>query len=183
MSRSPLSTRSGEAAKARSRAWIGLGGNIGDVEAAMRAAVAHLGGHERIDVEAVSALYSTPPWGVTDQPGFLNACTRLITDLRPEALLDVCLAAEAAQDRVREQKWGPRTIDLDILAFEAGSYSSARLQVPHPRLAERAFALAPLADLDPGLLVGGRTVSQWLAECDTSGIEQLKSAVDWADLD
>ena len=166
--------------EARPLAWIGLGGNIGDVETAMRAALAHLHGHARIVVEAVSPLYRTAPWGLTDQPDFLNACARVRTDLEPEALLDACLDAEAALDRVRGKKWGPRTIDLDVLVLESGPYSSPRLTVPHPRLTERAFALMPLADLDAGLLLAGETVSQCLARCDTSDIKRIESDGEWA---
>ena len=152
------------------RAWIGLGGNVGDVAGAMRSALQILAQGGDIRVEAVARLYSTPPWGYRDQPDFLNSAATLVTSLGPRSLLARCLATELALKRERLERWGPRTIDLDILAMEDVEIREPKLQIPHPRLGERAFALLPLAELAPDLVLAGRTVSQ-LAECiDRSGI-------------
>ncbi|GIL00811.1 MAG: 2-amino-4-hydroxy-6-hydroxymethyldihydropteridine diphosphokinase [Alphaproteobacteria bacterium] len=161
------------------RAWLGLGGNVGDVAAAMVAALERLDADPGIEVVAVSALYRTPPWGVTDQPDFLNACAELRTTLAPERLLAVCLDTERALKRVRDRRWGPRTIDLDVLVVEAVTVQTPTMTLPHPRMLDRPFVLLPLAELAPDLLVGGRAVRQWLAETDTGGIVRVAAAGEW----
>lgn len=166
-------------AAAGKRAWLGLGGNIGDVRAAMVAALERLDAQDGIQVEAVSALYRTPPWGVTDQPDFLNACVAVRTSLAPEALLETCLETEKALKRVRDVRWGPRTIDIDVLVIEGLTLQSERMTLPHPRMLDRPFVLLPLNDLAPDLVVSGRSVSQWLAETETAGITRVSSAGDW----
>ena len=98
-------------------------------------------------VEAVSQRYVTAPWGKTDQPAFVNACVRLQTELTPHALLDLLLEIEALAGRERGERWGPRTLDLDLLAYDEVQMCDARLQLPHPRIGERAFVLVPLGDL------------------------------------
>lgn len=161
------------------RAWLGLGGNIGDVRAAMVAALERIDASAGIEVEAVSALYRTPPWGVTDQPDFLNACAAVRTALSPEALLDACLETEKALKRVRDVRWGPRTIDIDVLVIEGLTLQSERMTLPHPRMLDRPFVLLPLNDLAPDLVVSGRTVDQWLAETETTGITRVAQAGEW----
>lgn len=158
---------------ARSRAWLGLGGNLGDVPAAMAAALRGLVADGAVGRIRVSGLYRTPPWGKTDQPEFLNACAEVETKLAPEALLDACLGAEARLKRVRTGKWGPRTIDIDILAIGGATQATGRLTVPHPRLTERAFALAPLAELAPDLVIAGNSVAKWLALADRGGMARI----------
>lgn len=152
------------------RAFIGLGGNLGDPRAAMRAAIGLLGADARTSVENVSSLYRTPPWGKTDQPDFLNAVAELRTTLSPRALLRLCLSAEAALHRVRDERWGPRSIDLDILLYGDLELDEEGLTVPHPRMLERAFVLVPLAEIAPETMVKGRTVRDWLAGLDRGGI-------------
>lgn len=161
------------------RAWIGLGGNVGNVRANMVRALHLLARDPGIRVVKVSALYATPPWGKLDQPDFLNAAAELSTSLDPRGLLEACLVAEHALRRVRAERWGPRTIDLDILAMEGVTVRETGLEIPHPRLNVRAFALAPLADLAPELQIGGRSVAQWLAEADTGGIRRIATAEEW----
>lgn len=162
------------------RAWLGVGGNIGDVRASMIAALVRLDANSAIAVERVSGLYRTPPWGMSEQPAFMNACAELTTGLSPPHLLEACLDAEKLLRRVRRQRWGPRTIDIDILAMDEVGYASPGLTIPHPQLTERAFVLVPLADLAPDLVVGERTIRQWLSRADTKGIARLAGPAPWS---
>ena len=162
------------------RAWLGLGGNIGDVPASMRSALQGLDAQERLAFVRASSLYRTPPWGMSDQPDFLNACAEFETRLEPAELLAACLAAEAALHRSREgERWGPRTIDIDILAMEGIGYDSDGLTIPHPRLKDRAFALAPFVEIAPGQIVSGRSVEEWLDRSDMTGIERVAGPEEW----
>ena len=139
------------------RAYVGLGANLGDREGALRAAVATLGALEGVRVVAVSSFRETEPVGYLDQPPFLNGAVAVDTTLGPRELLDALLAVERSLGRTREgPRFGPRTIDLDLLLYGDESVDEPGLRVPHPRLHERAFALEPLADLDPGLVVPGQ---------------------------
>ena len=144
------------------RAYVGVGSNLGDREALVRAAVEALPG-----VVAVSALRETDPVGEVEQPRFLNGAVALETELPPRELLDLLLAVERRLGRERRERWGPRTIDLDLLLYGAETIDEPGLTVPHPRLHERRFALEPLAELDPQLAVPGRgSVKELLAELD-----------------
>jgi 2-amino-4-hydroxy-6-hydroxymethyldihydropteridine diphosphokinase len=144
------------------RAFVGLGANLGDREQTIRAAVAELP-----DVVAVSPLRETDPVGVTDQPQFLNGVAALETELAPRELLDVLLAVERRLGRERRERWGPRTIDLDLLLYGDAVIDEDGLKIPHPRLHERRFVLEPLADLAPQLVVPGLGgVEDLLAELD-----------------
>jgi 2-amino-4-hydroxy-6-hydroxymethyldihydropteridine diphosphokinase len=147
------------------RAYVGLGANLGDREATIRRAVELLGAEPGIEVVAVSALRETEPVGYADQPAFLNGAAALETDLSPRALLDRLLAVEQELGRVRGlgPRFGPRTIDLDLLLYGAEVLDEPGLTVPHPRLTERRFALEPLYELDPALsLPDGRGVRDLL---------------------
>jgi len=128
-------------------AHIGLGANLGDPIATLRKARQMLAAHGR--VAAVSSLYRTPPWGVLEQPPFVNAALSLDTELGPHPLLDALKALEHELGRLTTFRWGPRVIDLDILDYGGLRLADAKLTIPHPRLAERAFALVPLAEIDP----------------------------------
>lgn len=164
----------------RSKAvYLSLGGNLGDPAQSMGAALRMLAAHEDVRVAAVSSLYRTPPWGKLDQPEFLNAAARLATGLSPRALLDLCLDTERHLKRVREERWGPRLIDIDILTYGDQVIHAAGLEVPHPRMLERAFVLAPLAEIAPDAAIGGKRVSDRLAAMDVSGIEKLPCDHDW----
>ncbi len=165
------------------RAWLSLGGNIGDPVRAMARALQALDARDDVTVEAVSPVYRTPPWGKTDQDWFYNACAEVETVLAPKDLLAACLDVEQALKRVRAERWGPRTIDIDILAMRngQGAIASAEpaLELPHPRMAERAFVLVPLADIAPELDVGGRSVAELAAACDRAGIEKARADAGW----
>jgi 2-amino-4-hydroxy-6-hydroxymethyldihydropteridine diphosphokinase len=133
------------------RAYVGVGANLGDREATIRSALDALPG-----VVAVSALRETDPVGVVEQPPFLNGAVALETDLAPRDLLDVLLSVERGLGRERRERWGPRTIDLDLLLYGDQTIDEPGLTVPHPRLHERRFALEPLLELDPELAIPGR---------------------------
>lgn len=154
------------------RAYLGIGSNIGDMAAMLDRAVAGLGATPGIQVVARSADYRTPPWGKTDQPWFLNGAVAVDTDLDPHGLLDACLAVEHALGRVREERWGPRVIDIDVLAYEGAAVDDDRLVLPHRHVRERAFVLVPLAEIAPDLVIGGERVIDALAKLDRSGIER-----------
>ena len=138
------------------RAFVGLGSNLGDRESTLRAAVGRLRGLQGTEVRAVSRFRDTEPVGYVDQPHFLNTVAHLETALGPRDLLDRLLAVERGLGRVRTgERWGPRTLDLDLLLFGHQTIEQPGLTVPHPRLHERAFVLEPLVELDPALDVPG----------------------------
>jgi 2-amino-4-hydroxy-6-hydroxymethyldihydropteridine diphosphokinase len=138
-------------------AYVGLGANLGDRAATLARAVELLGDRSGIEVVAVSSFRETDPVGFLDQPRFLNAAVAVETSLQPEALLATLLDVEQELGRVREgPRFGPRTVDLDLLLYDRVTLERAGLSLPHPRLHERAFALAPLSELDPELVVPGR---------------------------
>ena len=157
-----------------SAALIGLGGNLGDVRATLdRAVAAFCDGEVRL--LARSSDYQTPPWGRTDQPPFVNLALRVETSLSPEDLLDKALKVEASlgRDRSKSERWGPRPVDIDILAYDDLTLKTDRLTLPHPRLTERAFVLVPLDEIAPNWLIAGRPVSAWAAAIDTTGVTLL----------
>jgi 2-amino-4-hydroxy-6-hydroxymethyldihydropteridine diphosphokinase len=161
------------------RATLGLGGNIGDPVCSMAEALRALDARPDSRVVAVSRLYRTPPWGKTDQDWFFNACALIETMLAPEPLLDTCLGIEREMKRERKERWGPRTIDIDVLTYEGVEQAGGRLELPHPRMTGRGFVLMPLADVAPTLEVQGRTVEVWLKEADVTGIEPADAGPDW----
>jgi 2-amino-4-hydroxy-6-hydroxymethyldihydropteridine diphosphokinase len=146
------------------RAFVGLGSNLGDREGTIARAVELLSDATGVEVVAVSQLRETEPWGPVEQPPYLNGAIELETELPPRALLDVLLAVEQALGRDRTgERWGPRTIDLDLLIYDDVVVDEPGLTVPHPRLHERRFALEPLAELAPDALIPGRgTVGELL---------------------
>ncbi|WP_439627360.1 2-amino-4-hydroxy-6-hydroxymethyldihydropteridine diphosphokinase [Shinella sp.] len=161
------------------QASLGLGGNIGDPVRAMAQALQALDARPDCRVTAVSRLYRTPPWGKTDQDWFFNACALVETLLEPEPLLDTCLGIERDMKRERKERWGPRTIDIDVLTFEGVAQAGGRLELPHPRMTGRGFVLMPLADVAPALEVQGRTVESWLKDADVAGIEPASAGAEW----
>lgn len=128
-------------------AFIGAGANLGDRTATLRAAVARLAAEPGIAALEASSLYETDPLGVVDQPLFLNLVIGLETTLTPEQLLEAALRVEREFGRVRTERWGPRTLDLDLLVFEGEQRTSASLQLPHPRMLQRRFVVIPLLEL------------------------------------
>ncbi|MGN2254749.1 2-amino-4-hydroxy-6-hydroxymethyldihydropteridine diphosphokinase [Frateuria sp. GZRe12] len=157
------------------RAFVALGGNLGDTRAILRQALDALGALPRTHLVAQSRFYRTPPWGLREQPPFLNAAAALDTALGPHELLDALLRIERDAGRVRDgERWGPRTLDLDLLHMDGLVLNDDRLTLPHPRIAERAFVLLPLAELAPDLeLQGQGRVSDLLANADTTGCDPL----------
>ena len=160
-------------------ALLGLGGNVGDPVAAMCAALNVLDDHPQCRVIAVSRLYRTPPWGKTDQDWFFNSAARVETTLGAVPLLDLALGIEQANLRVRKERWGPRTLDIDILDYDGLSIHTDQLTIPHPRMKARAFVLMPLIDVAPGFRIEGRALSDWLSEADSAGIEVADDSRDW----
>jgi 2-amino-4-hydroxy-6-hydroxymethyldihydropteridine diphosphokinase len=146
-----------------SRAYVGLGSNIGDRGEMLERAVALLAASPGIELTGVSTVRETDPVGFTEQPRFLNAAAAVETELGPRALLERLLQIEGALGRTRDgPQFGPRTIDLDLLLYGQQRVDEPGLTVPHPRLQERRFALEPLAELDPALEVPGRGAVQAL---------------------
>lgn len=155
-------------------AYIALGSNLADPRAQVERGFAALDTLPHTTLVGRSRLYRTRPWGVADQPDFINAVACVATTLAPRELLAALLAIEARAGRVRGVPNGPRTLDLDLLAYGERVIDEPGLAVPHPRLHERAFVLLPLADLAPGLEVPGRgRVAELLARVDASGCRAL----------
>ena len=154
---------------------VALGGNVGDVRATFDRAVDLLCGDNDVRLVKRSSDYLTPPWGKTDQPPFNNACLEVETSLSPYALLERAQAVEKAlgRDRSKDEHWGPRTVDLDLIAYDDITLDEPDLKLPHPRLFERAFVLVPLAEILPDRIIGGLRVGDALAKLDTSEISLL----------
>ena len=150
------------------RAYVGLGGNLGDREGTLRRALEHLSAEPSIVVVRTSRFRETEPVGLREQPPFLNAVACLETELPPRVLLTRLLGVERALGRTRDgPRFGPRTVDLDLLLYGDAVIDEPGLRVPHPRLHERRFVLEPLAELDPDLDVPGRgRVSDLLAKLE-----------------
>mgnify|MGYP003588456464 CR=1 FL=1 len=144
--------------------YIGLGSNMGDRERHLRQAVALLAREQGITIRQVSSIYETEPVGFTDQPSFLNAVACLETDREIDEVLEICLAAEQKLHRVRDIRWGPRTIDIDILLCgDAAIDNPPKITVPHPRMSERLFVLIPLAEIAPEVKWAGKAVAQHIS--------------------
>lgn len=151
------------------RAYVGVGANLGQRERTIRRAIEMLAAQPGIELVGISSLRETEPWGPVEQPSYLNGAVELDTELGPRDLLDVLLDVERSlgRDRSTEIRFGPRTLDLDLLVHGDLVRDDPGLTLPHPRLHERRFALEPLADLDPELVVPGRgTVGELLASLD-----------------
>jgi len=156
-------------------ALLALGGNLGDVRATFERAIAVLCADGAVRLIARSSDYRTPPWGVTDQPAFINAAVVVATLLDPHALLARVQNIERAlgRDRTAERRWGPRPIDIDILAYDDVVLREPDLTLPHPYLFERAFVLLPLAEIAANRVIAGRRVGDALAGVDAAGIDKL----------
>ncbi len=160
---------------ASQEALIALGGNVGDVRDALDRAITMLCNGETVELIARSSDYQTPPWGETNQPAFINLCISVATTLSPHALLARAQVVETAlgRDRTRERHWGPRTVDIDLIAYDDLSMAEPDLTLPHPRLFERAFVLVPLAEIAPDRIIAGRRVRDALTAVDSAGIKRL----------
>ena len=154
---------------------IALGGNVGDVRETFDRALKMLCDGGQVRMKARSSDYATPPWGVEDQPPFVNRCAAVETSLTPHALLARAQDVERAfgRDRANERRWGPRTLDIDLIAYDNVALNDADLVLPHPRLFERAFVLVPLNDIASDRAIAGVRVKDALARIDATGIERL----------
>jgi 2-amino-4-hydroxy-6-hydroxymethyldihydropteridine diphosphokinase len=154
---------------------VALGGNVGDVRETIARAIAAFCDGREVRLLRRSSDYRTPPWGVEDQPPFVNVAIAVDTTISPAALLARAQAVERAlgRDRTTERRWGPRPIDIDLLAVGDVATSTPELTLPHPRLFERAFVLVPLAEIAPEHVVGGIRIKDALARLDPTGIERL----------
>jgi 2-amino-4-hydroxy-6-hydroxymethyldihydropteridine diphosphokinase len=155
-------------------AYVALGSNLGDPRQQVLDAMQALGRLPDTRLLKRSQLYRTPPWGVLEQPPFINAAVQLDTALSPHRLLDALIEIEQRAGRVRVQRNGPRTLDLDLLHVDGVQLDDERLTLPHPRMTERAFVLLPLHDLAPSLQLSGHgSVAELLARVDLAGCEKL----------
>lgn len=156
-----------------SRIYLGLGSNLGDRYANLQRAVSEL--QKFLKITALSPVYSTEPWGDTDQPAFLNICVAAVGSLSPHDLLTRVKMIEQELGRQPSRPWGPRLIDVDILFYDDLIISDEKLAIPHPHIAERAFVLAPLAIIIPNFRhpQSGLSVQEMLDRVDTTGVERL----------
>jgi len=166
-------------------AYIGLGGNQGAMRNSFRYALKRLE-QEGCFIKAVSSLYKTPAWGKKNQPDFLNACIKLETELPPQELLRLSLRIEKERGRERLEKWGPRSLDIDILiydGFKCAPTEKCDLALPHSLITERAFVILPLSEIAPDIILEGETVAQWVKfmrkSGEAEGIEKAADAAQW----
>ena len=156
---------------------LGLGSNLGDREENLRTAFRLLTTEKKIQIKKISSLYETEPIGVTEQNAFLNTVVIITTKLSPEELVKYCLAVETRMGRVREIRWGPRNIDIDLLCYDNLSIQTELLTIPHPRMKERRFVLIPLLEVAGNISLNGNiSIDEALANCsDNSAVVQIKS--------
>ena len=163
--------------KPRATVVLSLGSNLGDRLANLQGGVKFLCAQPGLDEAAVSPVYQTAPVGGPPQPDYLNAVLVAVTSLPARAVLDRGLAAEAAASRVREQRWGPRTLDVDVIVYGTEISEDPQLTLPHPRARQRAFVLAPWHDVDPDAVLPGQgRVADLLAAAPASGLRRLGDA-------
>ena len=157
------------------KAFIGLGANLGEPELQIRGAIAALGAIPKTSLVAASSLYRSSPLGCAPQPDFVNAVAEIETELSAMALLEELLSIEARSGRTRDFPNAPRTLDLDLLLYADRVIAEPGLLVPHPRMHERAFVLAPLAEIDPDAIVPGKgPVVALLAACRDQKVEKIR---------
>ena len=158
-------------------ALLGFGGNVGDVRATLKEAVALFADGHDVTLRGQSSHYRTPPWGVLEQPPFVNMAIRVETSLAPRALLERAMNVESRfdRDRYRVKRWGPRPVDIDLLSYDNLVIDEPGLILPHPRMFERAFVLVPLNEIVPGRVIAGHNIKEALARLDERGIERLSA--------
>ncbi len=159
------------------KAYLGLGTNMGDRETYLSSAVNLLDNYENITVTNKSKIYETKAWGYTDQADFLNMCIEIKTSLNEYELLKVCQEVELKLNRERIIRWGPRTIDVDILFFNDIILNNEDLYIPHPRISERAFVLIPLMDINKNLLIKGKVIGEYLNSLTNEERDEVKEYI------
>lgn len=159
------------------KAYLGLGTNMGDRETYLSSAVKLLDNYENITVTNKSKIYETKAWGYTDQADFLNMCIEIKTSLNEYELLKVCQEVELKLSRERIIRWGPRTIDVDILFFNDVILNNEDLYIPHPRISERAFVLIPLMDINKNLLIKGKVIGEYLNSLTNEERDEVKEYI------
>lgn len=158
-------------------AFIGLGSNLGDSESTVRRGIAALAGLPLIELAAASSLYRSAPIDASGQPDYVNAVAKVATGLSPQSLLATLLSIEKEHGRERSFRNAPRTLDLDLLLYDADTIAVPGLEVPHPRMHERAFVLAPLLELAPACVIPGKgPASDWLARCAGQALSRIGAA-------
>jgi len=159
-------------------ALVALGGNVGDVRDTLQRAIPAFCDGTAVRLIARSSDYRTPPWGVTDQPPFVNCAIAVETALTPAALLARAQAVETqfGRRRLEERRWGPRTLDIDLIAYDDFAITTPDLTLPHPRWRERGFVVLPLADIAPDRVIAGARIRDALATVDRTGIEKLSAS-------
>ena len=160
------------------RAALGFGSNLGDRRAHLENAIATIAAAPGVTVVGISPFLETVPVGGPDQPNYLNAVVVIDTSITPDALLALAQRCEADAQRVRHERWGPRTLDVDVLAYGELSSDDPELILPHPRAIERAFVMVPWASVDPEFVVAGRAVAEWARQLDAHGGGPMTDAVD-----
>jgi 2-amino-4-hydroxy-6-hydroxymethyldihydropteridine diphosphokinase len=160
-------------------AYLGLGSNLGDRRQHLAEAVRRLHAGPALQVVKISSVYESSPVGVTAQPDFLNLVVQVATAHVPHELLAECQRIETDLGRVRRERWGPRTIDIDLLLYGDARINDGSLTVPHPRMRERSFVLAPWSEIAPGMKLDGKTISELATALGEDGLRKLGS-LDWA---
>lgn len=154
-------------------AYLGLGSNIGDKKKYLYDALQLLNRHEGIRITRVSSLYETEPWGYKEQDLFMNLVVEIETSLNPFELLEVCQLIESDLGRIREMKWGPRVIDVDILLYGKENIMTERLIVPHPYMTDRDFVMIPLAEINPQYTIKGKQAHEWSKKFNAMAIKKV----------
>ncbi len=157
------------------KVYLGLGSNLGDKIGYIEKAIALLENSDGIRNLRASSLYKTEPIGNVDQDWFVNAVVEIETDLNPMQLLECCQGIETKLGRKRIEKWGPRTLDIDVLLYGNAEIKSAEIEIPHPRMVERAFVLRPLAELNPCIEISGTPIQVLLSSTDNQQVEKIPS--------
>lgn len=159
--------------------FISLGSNMGDRLLNLKNAIDKIQSIENTRVLSKSSVYETEPWGLENQDSFLNMCIRIETILSPTELLQRLLGIELELGRKRIIRWGPRTIDLDILIYDDVNIEEDDLVIPHPRITERAFVLIPLSEIAAGMTINGRSIDYWLEKTSNQGIALYEKKNKW----